>query len=249
MTPKGWIKLHRKVLQNPVCTKDPEYFFVWMYLLLNATHTEYKAEFEGETITLRAGQLITGRKVISAFCKVSESKVQRIMKRLETEQLIEQQTTPHKRLVTIVNWDSHQQSEQQSEQQLNNNRTTTEQQLNTNKKVKKVDKVDKVKKDTKVSSKTDYGNPDINNIISYLTERVGFKLDGTIKQNRYDAHNLLRKVKSQKVEEPVELIRAVIDLGMQDKFHSQNLTNVGYLYRNFGKIGKSQTKVKVAKIS
>ena len=38
----------------------------------------------------------------------------------------------------MLNWSNYQQSEQQTEQQLNNKRTTTEQQLNTNKKEKNV---------------------------------------------------------------------------------------------------------------
>jgi len=128
----GWISLHRKLLDNPVVCKDNDHLAVWIYLLLNATHTDYDVVFEGERRTLRPGQLITGRKSISANLKVSESKVQRILKTFEIEQQIEQQTTPRNRLISILNWKSYQQNEQHFEQQLNNKRTTSEQQLNTN---------------------------------------------------------------------------------------------------------------------
>ena len=132
----GWVKLHRSTLENPVVCKDSEHLAVWVYLLLKATHKEKEMLFSGEKITLKPGQLITGRKKISEWSKVNESKVQRILKLFENEHQIEQQTANKNRLITVVNWDKYQSGEQQSEQQVNNNRTTNEQQLNTNKNVR-----------------------------------------------------------------------------------------------------------------
>ena len=145
MSDDGWIKVHRKILSNITVMKDPEYFTVWMYLLLNATHKQMERWFKGEKRLLQPGQLLTGRKSISETCNISESKVQRILRMLENEHQIEQETSNKNRLITIVNWNEYQRSEQQTEQQLNNKRTTTEQQLNTNKNVKNVknDKNDK----------------------------------------------------------------------------------------------------------
>lgn len=129
----GYIKLHRKILENPIVCKDSEFFAVWSYLLLNATHKELPALFKDKKIILEPGQLITGRKSISTKFNISESKVQRVLKKLEIEQQIEQQTSNKNRLITILNWEEYQTTEQQIEQQLNNNRTTSEQQVNTNK--------------------------------------------------------------------------------------------------------------------
>ncbi len=133
---EGYIKAYRSMLDNPVVCKDSEYFAVWCYLLLNATHKEKQVLFAGKKITLKAGQLITGRIKIAEHFKISESKVQRILKMYENEQQIEQQISNKNRLITILHWDLYQYSEQQIEQQLNNKRTTTEQQVNTNKNVK-----------------------------------------------------------------------------------------------------------------
>ncbi len=135
---EGWIKLHRKTLDNPIITKDSDYLAVWIYLLLNTTHKEYDVLFKGERITLKKGQLLTGRKSISEKLKIDENKVQRILKTLENEHQIEQQSSNKNRLITIVSWDKYQQDEQQDEQQVNNNRTTSEQQVNTNKNVKNI---------------------------------------------------------------------------------------------------------------
>lgn len=134
----GYIKLHRKILDNPVVCKDAEYYAVWSYLLLNATHKEIQKDFNGGTVTLVPGQLITGRQSIAKKFKIDENKVQRVLKRLEIEHQIEQQTCNKNRLITVLNWESYQSNEQQNEQQLNNKRTTTEQQVNTNKNDKNV---------------------------------------------------------------------------------------------------------------
>lgn len=132
----GWIKLHRKILDNPVVCKDSDHIAVWAYLLLNATHKEYPALFSGKKILLQPGQLITGRKTIADKFKIDESKVQRILKSFEIEHQIEQQKSNKNRLITVLSWRDYQDSEQQDEQQMNNKRTTDEQQVNTNKNVK-----------------------------------------------------------------------------------------------------------------
>lgn len=134
----GWIKLHRKMLDNPIVCKDGDHLAVWTYLLLNATHKEYPAVFGKEKIILKPGQLITGRIAISERLRVSESKIQRILSAFENEQQIEQQTGNKNRLITILSWSEYQHGEQQNEHEMNNKRTTSEQQVNTNKNVKKV---------------------------------------------------------------------------------------------------------------
>lgn len=132
----GWIKLHRKVLDNPIVMKDTEHFAVWVYLLLKASHTEYPVIFGGQKMVLHPGQLITGRKKIASDIGISESKVFRILKTLKIEQQIEQQASNKNSLISIINWDEYQSGEQQTEQQVNNSRTASEQQVNTNKNIK-----------------------------------------------------------------------------------------------------------------
>ena len=122
----GYVKLHRKVLDNPVVFKDPDYWAVWIYLLLTATHSGCEVMFDGKRMKLAPGQLTTGRKVIAEKTKVSESKVQRILKTFEIEQQIEQRMSNKCRLISILNWHKYQISEHQNKQQVNNKRTTTE---------------------------------------------------------------------------------------------------------------------------
>jgi len=162
----GWVKLYRQSLDNPIICKDSDHFAVWNYLLLKATHTEIDVVFNGSKITLQKGQLITGRRVIAEKFNISESKVQRVLKSLKIEQQIEQQTTPRNRLISILNWDKYQDSEQQIEQQVNNKRTTSEQQVNTNKNVKNVENEKNVKKEVKV-----FVTPTSQEVKDYCKER------------------------------------------------------------------------------
>lgn len=157
----GYIKLHRKLLENPIVCKDGDYLSIWIYLLLNATHKECDAMFKGKRITLLPGQLITGRKSIAKQFNINESKVQRVIKKLEIEHQIEQQTSNENRLITILNWDEYQKGEQQIEQRVNNERTTDEHQVNTNKNVKNV---------KNVKNKTYSENFELNNAINDFIE-------------------------------------------------------------------------------
>lgn len=134
----GWVKLHRKMLDNPIIMKDAEHLAVWMYLLLNATHAEYPALFRGKKITLQPGQLITGRKSIANTLSVNESKVRRILDVFESDQQIDRQRSNQNTLITLKNWDKYQLLDQQIDQPMTNERPTDDQPVTTNKKNKNV---------------------------------------------------------------------------------------------------------------
>lgn len=119
---KGYIKLYRQTLENPVVMKDADHIAIWIYLLLNATHKGYSILFNGKRTDLLPGQLITGRRSIAQILKISDSKVQRVLKLFEIEHQIEQQTTTKNRLISVINWNLYQSSEPQND----HGRTTTE---------------------------------------------------------------------------------------------------------------------------
>lgn len=128
----GYVQLYRKTLNNPIVMKDSDHLAVWVYLLLNATHKEQQAIFKGEKITLKKGELITGILSISKKLVINKDKVQRILKLLESDKQITQQTSNKGRLISIVNWPLYQNSDKQNDKQLINNCETTDKQLITN---------------------------------------------------------------------------------------------------------------------
>lgn len=123
---QGWIKLHRKIFENPVVTKDAEHLAVWIYLLTKATHKEYPAIFKGQKIMLQAGQLITGRKSISEKLKINEAKVKRILTNFENDQQIDRQRSNQNSLISILNWSQYQESDQQSDQPVTSQRPASD---------------------------------------------------------------------------------------------------------------------------
>lgn len=119
----GWIKIHRKILDNPIIMKDSDHLAVWMYLLLNATHSEYPALFKGQKIMLKPGQLITGRKSIAATLNITESKIRRVLDDFESDQQISRQRSNKNTLISLDNWDKYQCFDQQSDQQATNKKS------------------------------------------------------------------------------------------------------------------------------
>lgn len=131
MEHSGWIKLYRKLQDNPLFKGHADRIAVWVWLLLSATHSEHTVMFGGQRIKLKPGQLTTGRRKLASELGLNENSVQRILKRFESEQLIEQRTDHQCRLITILNWNEHQLSEQRFEQEVNNERTTSAQRTDT----------------------------------------------------------------------------------------------------------------------
>lgn len=130
MSLKGWIKIHRS-LSDHMIASDPSTLSVWIHLLLLANHKETKRMINGRVVVVQAGQLITSRKSLSAKTGVNESKVERILSILKSEQQIEQHGTSKFRVISIVKWGEYQLDEQQDEQQIDSKRTADEQQMNT----------------------------------------------------------------------------------------------------------------------
>lgn len=164
---QGWIKLHRNMLNNPIVMKDSDHLAVWTYLLMKVTHKDYDIIYSGKRMTLTPGQQVFSRKSIADDLKISESKVQRILKLFESEQQIEQRTNRQSRVITIVHWSEYQESEQQIEQGLNNERTTSEQRVNTNKNIKNIENNKNIN-NINIAEQIPYKD-----IIDFLNEKTG----------------------------------------------------------------------------
>ena len=132
----GWIKLHR-AMRKSACYRDSDAKAVWIECLLRANHDEGRVKIGGQTVPIRPGQFLCSRHSLGDDLSISYSKVQRLLKWLESEQQIEQQTTSKYRVITICNWDDYQGDEQQTEPHMDSKWTASGQQVNTNKNVKK----------------------------------------------------------------------------------------------------------------
>ena len=129
MDDKGYVKLHRKLLENVMVTKDSDHLSVWIYLLLNATHKEVSTLFKGKKIVLQSGELITGIMSIATKLKINKDKVQRILKSFEKDNQIKQQMSNKNRLITILNWNLYQNNDSKNDKQMINKCETNDKQM------------------------------------------------------------------------------------------------------------------------
>jgi len=122
---RGYVPVWRK-LKDSTFYRDSEAVHLWLHILFEAQHSEKKEWYKGKEIVLQEGQFTTGRKRLASETGISESKIQRLLKKFERCHMIEQQTNSANRLISIVNYKSH----RIGEQQTNNKRTIGEQQVN-----------------------------------------------------------------------------------------------------------------------
>lgn len=140
---QGWIKIHRKLLSNPLLSK-PIWAWLWVVLLLKTNHKKKQIIWNGQNIVIESGQFITGRKQLSEESGIPESTIERILSYLESEHQIGQQKTTKYRLITILNWNKY--------QNRTSEWTTDGQQMDTNKNDNNEKKINN-NTETKVSNK------------------------------------------------------------------------------------------------
>lgn len=149
---EGWLKLHRKIRQNPIFN-DMELFRLWIICLTEATHKPHKQMVGKQVVELQPGEFITGRfdlqNMFNNGLKGEQQKtpytVWRWLLKLEETEYLSIKTSNKFTIVTVKNWDIYQGVEQQNEQQMSNKRATDEQQVSTNKNVKNDKNVENVK--------------------------------------------------------------------------------------------------------
>lgn len=127
---KGWILLHRKLLDNPLM-KRPAYRSVWIELLLRATHDGTEVMFDGKRLNLKPGQLTAGAYQIAVSTGVPRGTVERILKTFKNEEQIEVVSDRQCSLITVKKWSQYQKREEQSEERVRNDRGTSEERVRT----------------------------------------------------------------------------------------------------------------------
>lgn len=128
----GWIKLHRKILNNSI-SSNPKIAWCWVRFLLEASHKEINFFIESQKVHLKPGQFVWGEKKWGRILRVSSSTARRIKDVLKNEDLIEEQTNNRFTLITVKKWEEYQQNKEQNEEQMKNKRRTDEEQMKTNK--------------------------------------------------------------------------------------------------------------------
>lgn len=115
MQASGWIKVHRKIADNMIF-QDPFYLKLWMMCLLRAAHKPYVAQYISGSVLLQPGQFLTWRDQlaeefntgIDKRTRKSDSTVWRMLKRLESLEMIRVEGRRKYSIVTVLNWSEYQ---------------------------------------------------------------------------------------------------------------------------------------------
>lgn len=206
---KGWIKIHRKILESP-SLKNPNYLAVWMYLLLNAVHSDYDVSFGGKRVTLKPGQLTCGANQIAVQMGVSRSCVERAIARFKTEEQIEVQGSNKCSLITVNNWEFYQKTEEQNEEQTRSQRGTSEEQARTKEECKKNKNV-RMKEPDPIPATPEVvaAKDEVNEILSAFQMKLNPAINYGNKTQRNAVSDMLKLMGKEKLLKTIEYATSV----------------------------------------
>lgn len=241
MENNGWIKLHRKVLDNDIM-RDSNAWHIFTWLLLK--------------VDRNTGHKRIGRFWVSEELGMKPSTFYDALQRLVKKYKVISVKGNNKYTdVWIVNWAKY-----QSVNDDDNNKTTTNQQQdNTLQEVKNKRSEEQptvgatnentttsfinTADDTKTTALQTYGNTDITAVQQYFIEKMGIpEEDGSAKWNRiYWSHLLKNKVTGVK---GAESVKSLIDLAVNFKY--PRCTNAKMLWNNRIRILSSAKTKRIA---
>lgn len=132
---EGYIKLYRKLLDNPIFQNE-KLLKVFIWCLLKATHKEHEQLIGLQKIQLQPGQFVYGRFKCSEELKIAPGTLDRLMRWLENEKILSIKSNNKFSVITIEKWELYQLDEIETSNKTDNKRATNEQQMSTNKNVK-----------------------------------------------------------------------------------------------------------------
>ena len=99
----GYIKLYRKLLDNPLF-KDAEALQLFIYGLLKASHKPQRFIMNGQEMRIDRGQFITGRSTIARDTGISPKKIRARIALLKNLGIWARQRASHFSIITVCNY-------------------------------------------------------------------------------------------------------------------------------------------------
>ena len=126
MTNFGYIALHRKI-EDSFVYQDSGLLHLWIHCLIKASHIDRTIMFDGQSIDIKRGQFITGRKSLAKTLKTSEQKVRSRIALLQKHNKITQKSTNRYSIISVIKYDYYQTDRNKitSRQPADNQQTTT----------------------------------------------------------------------------------------------------------------------------
>jgi DNA replication protein DnaD len=131
---QGYISLHRKVMQNFLFKEKRSFskFEAWLFLLMNANHSDSKVLLGNQLIDVKRGSFITSEVKLMDEFKWSKSKLRTFLSLLESQSMIEKITDTKKTTLTIVKYSDYQEVKTTKEPRKNREKTAKRPRADTN---------------------------------------------------------------------------------------------------------------------
>lgn len=105
MVNNGWIKLHRKSVENPLYFKEPfDKWHAWTDILLMVSHEKKQFISKGQLVTLEPGQMITSLPILAERWQWSVNRVRRYLRLLDGMGMCNINGTAYGTTITVVKW-------------------------------------------------------------------------------------------------------------------------------------------------
>ncbi len=174
MKNKGYVALHRKIIDSPIFD-NPKGLKVWLWCLCKANHKNNKVLIGTNLVEVKKGQFIFGRKKASVELGMTESTTYRLIKLLEKLEMISIDSNNKYSILTINNWNTYQGQQMNKEEMKKNNnkRRTNKQQHTMNISIKEEEKNNK-ETSSEQQKNTNNNVKNVNNDLKKNKEKKSF---------------------------------------------------------------------------
>lgn len=211
MSKEGWISLYRRIQDCIIwCSDEPfDRRSAWIDLLLSANHRDKELIFDGKTITVTKGQLVTSVRNLASQWHWGKDKTLNYLRLLEKLGMITRTSDSRRTLITIENYCIYQISDADSRQSADTKQTVSRHRQATNNNVNNENNVNKSRDMIENSDLSDSVKAKVTEWIKYKTERrenykeTGFK-------------TLLTQIANKEKEFGTAAVISVIDLSMSN---------------------------------
>jgi len=191
---------------------------------MKASWKQYEQVVGLTKVILEPGQFVFGRLSAAKECGISESMVFRCIKYLEKNETISVKSNNKFSVITVINWALY----QSDDDDLNNKRTTSEQQANTNKNTKKG-------KNIKYTLLSELPS-DAVDLAEYLRDRIlEWKPNALIPKDLLKWAGVFRLMLQLDKRNPDE-IAEVIKFATKDVFERPNVLSADKVRKHFDRI-------------
>jgi len=135
----SWIFLYRKIIKTSFY-KNSKAVHLAIHCIIRANYKDRSILWNNELVALKAGQFITGRKVLSDETGISEQGIRTILKVLEKCQFLTTTSTNKYSVITICNYKEYQNQDNEINQESNQQVTSNQPASNHRQEIQEVNK-------------------------------------------------------------------------------------------------------------